>query len=179
MNARVELERRPSIKPKPVLVHRGGRPGNSGSSRVKLTSGMDGAAYTNEIRVVVTPANEDAQAMTYSLSVDASREQKGQILLNADQTLNEGWTNSETISVTAVMDGVDDFTSVKGSYRVNSGQWEEAENPVLDSQTGKLAQDGKYQIEGRMTDADGYRKKSRDSGRVDPNVRLRCWMRTV
>lgn len=160
MNARVELQTSSVDGAGNRFWYTVAEGQGTAGAQVKLTSGMDGAAYTNEIRVVVTPANEDAQAMTYSLSVDASREQKGQILLNADQPLNEGWTNSETISVTAVMDGVDDFTSVKGSYRVNGGQWEEAESPVLDSQTVELAQDGKHQIEGRMTDADGYRRSA-------------------
>lgn len=127
-------------------------------AQVKLTAGENGAAYTNEIRVIVTPADENAQAVTYSLSVDASREQTGRILLNVDQPLHNGWTNSKTVSVTALMDGVTDFEAVEGSYRVDGGEWQEAESPVLSSQTVELDENGKYEITGRLTDEDGYRR---------------------
>lgn len=160
MDAKVEIQTSSPGENGSLIWYTAAEGLGTAAAQVKLTAGADGSANENNIRVIVTPANENAKALTYRLLVTASREQTGQILLNVDQPLNKGWTNSKDISVTAVFEGMNDFTSVEGDYRVNSGQWQKSDSAVLKNQTVVLSDNGKYRIEGRITDAEGYRRSA-------------------
>ena len=116
----------------------------------------EGQEALNEIRIVVTPKNEQAETMTYTLYIANERQESNVITLQADQSLNNGYTNSKTISISTKTDGITGFVPVKAEYRLNQGQWNVAGIDSIGQFEIELAKDGKYVIDARLTDSDGY-----------------------
>lgn len=56
-------------------------------------SNVDGENAVNEVKVTVTPKDEQADTLTYVLHITSEHSQNGTIVLTSDQTLNGGCTN--------------------------------------------------------------------------------------
>ncbi|MGN1187077.1 MAG: hypothetical protein ACI4R6_01170, partial [Lachnospiraceae bacterium] len=123
-------------------------------------SNAEGEAAVNEVKVTVTPKDEQADVLNYVLHITSEHSESGTITLISDQALNSGWTNSEKISISTKAEGMTDFTPVISEYRTNQGEWAQAGTDSITNYVLDLKEDGKYVIEARMTDSAAYRRSA-------------------
>lgn len=160
MDARVEIQAAMEDGSGEKIWYTLGSGTGAASGQLKLETGEDGETLYNEARVTVTPVNEDAQALVYNLNIAGGRTMEGRIALKVEQPLRSGWTNSSSVTVSAGMEGVAGFEPVSADWRINAGTWNRWESPGLEPQDVTFEEDGKYRIEARMTDGEGFRRNA-------------------
>src|SRR5699024_2189779 len=98
------------------------------SFQLPLLLGENGETVENKVTVTVNPADENAAAMAYQLTVRNTRDSSGSVVLESSAQTATGWTNAEEVTLTQTAEELENFAPEAWQYTVNGGNWTDAED---------------------------------------------------
>lgn len=147
------------------------------SFQLPLVLGGNGETVDNKVTVTVDPADENAAAMAYQLTVRNTRDSSGSVVLESSAQTATGWTNAEKVTLTQTAEELENFAPEAWQYTVNGGNWTDAEDEEgQDSRIlTTLREEGEYAVQGRIVDGSGYSMTSGTVAvkidRTEPEIR--------
>ena len=147
------------------------------SFQMPLVLGENGETVDNKVTVTVDPADENAAAVTYQLTVRNTRDSSGSVVLESSAQTATGWTNAEEVTLTQTAEELENFVPEAWQYTVNGGSWTDAEGGEgQDSRIlTTLRGEGEYAVQGRIVDGSGYAMTSGTVAvkidRTEPEIR--------
>lgn len=147
------------------------------SFQLPLLLGENGETVENKVTVTVNPADENAAAMAYQLTVRNTRDSSGSVVLESSAQTATGWTNAEEVTLTQTAEELENFAPEAWQYTVNGGNWTDAEDGEgQDSRIlTTLREEGEYAVQGRIVDGSGYAMTSETVAvkidRTEPEIR--------